>query len=908
MDLLDILTTYFNDDELNTLCFHLDIPHDDLPAQGRANKARELLLRVQREQRLPDLLARGREMRPQAQWPDAAVAARQRFIPPELIPYLEMVTRRSSRLPLGPLDPTGRESAHISLGQVFINLNAGVAGERIAGEDGQDQVQYSAALAHIHNRQRLILLGDPGSGKSTLLRFLAYCLAQAALTTTDAWLPKLSWTVTRHAKANDKGEAVAQHWQRDAPLPIFIELRDFAQSGFDPRSPLALWAYVQAQWQRDGFGDGLEALALLARHNQVIFLLDGVDEVPLAQRRDVWQAIRALGDGPFGGSRWVATCRVLSFAADEAPPGVPVQTLQFLEDVQIDQFIAAWYAALLAAGEINAASAQVMTAQLQDAARRPGLQPLAQNPMLLTIMALVQTFHGTLPDERAKLYQACVETMLLRWQRHKDESGGGALPDVLAQLQTSQENLERLLWEVAWTAHRSAAGQQEAANIPETTVLQIAKKHLGDYARAEAFLAYTERRAHLLMGRGGQQQRVYTFPHRTFQEYLAACFVAAQRDFTRGAPLLAAQGDAWREVLALAAGTLVFNQNNREKALDGVEKVLPTHMPAPDDEGGWFRVWLAAEMLLVVGKTAAAKDAVGRSLLPRLQKLLAALVASGRLTPPQRAAAGRALGWLGDPRPDVACAVPALVQIPAGPFLMGSSDADKLAYDREKPQHEVTLPAYAIGKYPVTVAQYARFVQAGGYEDAAYWTAAGWQQRQREGWTAPRYWEDRRWTCPNHPVVGVSWYEAVAYCRWLSAATGRSFRLPHEAMWEKAARGADGRIYPWGDEWDAAKLNAAETGINQTSAVGMFPDGRSPYDVYDMSGNVLEWCSGRAYPKYPFQERPYAEEVEQSGGTHSWRGGAFNNYGWDSRAAYRYFSLAHYRNFDLGFRVVEHLS
>ncbi len=136
-----------------------------------------------------------------------------------------------------------------------------------------------------------------------------------------------------------------------------------------------------------------------------------------------------------------------------------------------------------------------------------------------------------------------------------------------------------------------------------------------------------------------------------------------------------------------------------------------------------------------------------------------------------------------------------------------------MAYGDEEPQHEQPLPeAYAIGKYPVTVGQYGRFVEDGGYTEKwrNCWTNAGWRQREKEKWTAPRYWDDPQWTVPNHPVVGVSWYEAVAYCNWLKATTGRSFRLPDEAMWEKAARGTDGRIYPWGNKWDSDKVECGK--------------------------------------------------------------------------------------------------
>ena len=163
---------------------------------------------------------------------------------------------------------------------------------------------------------------------------------------------------------------------------------------------------------------------------------------------------------------------------------------------------------------------------------------------------------------------------------------------------------------------------------------------------------------------------------------------------------------------------------------------------------------------------------------------------------------------------------------------------------------------------------------------------------------------------PNHPVVGVSWYEAVAYCAWLTATNpGHFFRLPDEAMWEKAARGTDGRRWPWGDTWDATRLNADQT-IGRTSAVGIFPAGRSPYDIYDCAGNVLEWCSGPGIGEtpYPFWQRSYEEDLKLTPTYRALRGGSWDNLAQLTRAAYRYLNLPYDWNHYVGFRVAELLS
>ncbi len=924
--LRQLLTTHFNRDELKTLCHDLGVNFDELPEGSITGQARELIHLLRRQDKLAELLELVQKLRPKVGWPllDEIVADDELVVSESALrPYLELVLRRSSRLPLVPLDPQGRESAHLSLRQVFINLNGDFAYQIHHDETKaayKAHLFFNAILAHIHTNQQLILLGDPGSGKSTLLRYLAHILAQHWLEPGGDWLTNLAWPVgIKQFKAEDSeivygreshlekhfeaDELQEQHWVLTPPLPVYIELREFARSNFDPASPLALWQFAGQQLERDGLGTALPALQSLLEQGRIIFLLDGVDEVPVTERGRIWQAVASLEQGVCGSNRWVTTCRVLSFTAAEAPAGVPVKTLRVLTEAQIEQFISRWYGALAELGEMSQAQAQNMTASLQAAAQRPQLQPLAENPMLLTIMAIVQTFYGTLPDERAKLYQACVEALLLRWQRHKEPDAQSDLPAELEELDISQENLERLLWAIAWQAHNEHIDEDEVADISEADLMAIARQHLGSWAKAEQFLAYTERRAHLLVGKGGVKDRVYTFPHRTFQEYLAACYLTPGLKLRKLGPDLAAQGDTWREVLNLAAGVLVHNKNNREMVMLAIERILPRRTPAADDEAGWFRVWRAAEMALIVGQDNLADNEVTEELLPELQTQLAALLENGALTPVQRAEAGVALGWLGDPRPDVACEIPALVEIPAGPFLMGSDKkVEKQARDNEKPQHQLDLPAYTIGKYPVTVAQYGCFVEAGGYDKRDYWTKAGWAYRQKESWTEPRYWQDRRWTVPNHPVVGVSWYEAVAYCNWLKATTGRDFRLPDEAMWEKSARGADGRIYPWGNEWHPANLNARETGIGQTSAVGMFPNGRSLAGVFDLSGNVLEWLSSKHRP-YPFNATDGRENMEGETGR-VLRGGSWNNFADYARAADRNNGDPGYRNYSFGFRVV----
>ncbi len=188
------------------------------------------------------------------------------------------------------------------------------------------------------------------------------------------------------------------------------------------------------------------------------------------------------------------------------------------------------------------------------------------------------------------------------------------------------------------------------------------------------------------------------------------------------------------------------------------------------------------------------------------------------------------------------------IEIPAGPFIMGSDSDDP----EDAPAHEVDLPAFEIDKFEVTNADFAAFVQATGYETDAEKTAKkSWRDAFGEG-------------KENHPVVRVTWNDAVAYCAWLGK------RLPTEAEWEKAARGTESLRFPWGNEWDPAKANLKASGLRSTVVVGSFGAGTSPYSVEDMTGNVWEWTADwyQPYPGNTVGDAYYGEKcrVTRGGG------------------------------------------
>ena len=152
---------------------------------------------------------------------------------------------------------------------------------------------------------------------------------------------------------------------------------------------------------------------------------------------------------------------------------------------------------------------------------------------------------------------------------------------------------------------------------------------------------------------------------------------------------------------------------------------------------------------------------------------------------------------------------------------------------------------YWIARYPVTNAQFAKFIEAGGYDNEWWWTAEGWGYRQKGGWTEPRYWNSSKWNGADQPVVGVSWFEAAAFCLWLSDVTGEAIMLPTEAQWQYAAQGDDGRAYPWGNDWDGRRCNNSVDpySSDRTTPVTRYEGrGDSYFGVVDMAGNVWEWC------------------------------------------------------------------
>jgi formylglycine-generating enzyme required for sulfatase activity len=238
-----------------------------------------------------------------------------------------------------------------------------------------------------------------------------------------------------------------------------------------------------------------------------------------------------------------------------------------------------------------------------------------------------------------------------------------------------------------------------------------------------------------------------------------------------------------------------------------------------------------------------------------------------------------------------------MVHVPAGDFFMGSRDSDASADGDEKPMHSVYLDGFWIDKYEVTSEQFARFLNEEGNQEEE---GVSWVNVEDEGsnivYKSGQY--RPRSGYEDHPVTYVSWYGAQSYCQWAGK------RLPTEAEWEKAARGTDGKIWPWGNDWDEDKVNSREAGPGHTTGVGSYPDGVSPYNCMDMAGNAWEWVADRYQGDY-YQAAPdHNPRGPDQGVSRVVRGGSWALSQRLTRCAGRFEFIPWVRRDDLGFRCV----
>lgn len=802
----------------------------------------------------------------------------------------------------------------------------------------------------IADTSHLVLLGEPGSGKSTALRYLTLMLAAAGL--------EDSVDLTAHLAGWDRLDGTGKL------LPIFQPLLPFARrlaadvtmSG----SADELWAYIVDQLEPGGTHTGLAA-AVHAELSagRALLLLDGLDEVAGAEsRRKVVRAVDQFTT-QYPQCRIVVSCRVRAYEGEQNRawqlPGWPTATLAPWDTAQQQFFIAAWYDAAVTTGSLPASQRDSRVHALQRAvAVSPDLQRLADRPLLLTIMALVHLNDGRLPEDRVTLYSRCLDILLAQWEtRGKEGSAYGALMSYIGLPERDVQRLRPLLSQLASTAHQAGSADSPGSLGRDTLRLLTADylatlDHPNALQGAQLFLEYTDLRAGLLQSSAAGD--AYVFPHLTFQEYLAGLELVRGVDFVDRIMARRAD-DRWRVPILLGLGHTVsegllsapyqvLNRLLRARDRDVPRRQRDLLLAAEIGEDiGWDRLECGGDEFVAL------REELAREL---------ALVVEGMALPAsERVRAGVQLGRVGDPRSGVCTLPPSMTRIESGSFVIGSTsdelvqamDLFERTYDQpnkdsmrniysgifqlELNDQIVEVGTLEIGRYLLTNAQFKLFIDNDGYAfNQPWWDDAGraWlarddretdglqsnQRRQFKGW--PEYWEDERLGIarPNQPVVGVSWYEATAFCRWLSQhpfynPNRHIYVLPSEAEWEYAASSNRRRLYPWGvDEPDGERANFKRL-YDGTTTVGCFALGATPSGVLDMAGNVWEWTRSvyEPYPYYPDDGREAPEE--SAGKLFVLRGGGWFNLSFDLRAPYRGYFAPDIQDIDVGFRLARRL-
>ncbi|MDM8516203.1 SUMF1/EgtB/PvdO family nonheme iron enzyme [Desulfobacterales bacterium HSG16] len=862
--------------------------------------------------------------------------------------YLSRVFRDTGHLTLDGIDPTIASDASESgmkLGAVYTALltkqsrqdEFGKAGMITGAEDRGDKERISA-LEMLDTHQHLVLLGDPGSGKSTFVNFVAWCLAGEALGHKDANLKLLTAPLPVEKSDDDKKQEKNQPWSHGALLPIRIILRDFAAASFSNEkegADLDLWNFIGKDLKNGALENFIPVLRQELCKKGALLLLDGLDEVSDADRQRV--QIKLMVEefiNVFQKCKVLVTSRTYAYQEQDWRIPIMIETeLSPFSPGQIERFIDSWYdnvAVLRGMDKDNACGRAQLLKQAVEKNRR--LSELARRPLLLTLMASLHAWRGgNLPEKREKLYADTLDLLLEWWEGRKvRRNGAGAElakePSLSEWLRTDRDQVRELLSSLAYEAHSRQKDLKGTADIAESDLIDGLLSLSDDPdIKLRQLVKYLSQRAGLLVPRG---VGVYTFPHRTFQEYLSACYLTDNEYPDLISELARKDPNRWREV-ALLAGA---------KAAGGTATSIwllaeaLCHLDDPEsEEADIADTWgaLIAGQAIVESAGLRKLNKPNQKKLDRIKKWLVYILSGDDLPAVERVLAGNIVARLGDPRfdPDN-WYLPkgedfGFVEIPARPFKMGTErkDIPKLIesfgdypliedypnalknfqdigkspvyrYEFETPRHEVVLPEYYIARYPVTKAQFRAFIKDSGYEMDGDWEKYG---------------------LDNHPVVMVNLYDADAYCRWLSEKLkeyGWTVRLPTEAEWEKAVIGGTNTIFPWGDKPEPEKMNFDQTGIGDTSSVGCFSEGASSSGVLDSIGNVLEWTMSlwgedlwTPEFRYPYKTNDGSEDTS-SGSIRVMRGGSWDFSSGDCRTAFRFRCRPGYRLPYQGFRVV----
>jgi len=833
--------------------------------------------------------------------------------------YLNSLQNWCNALPLSALGDGSQKKRTLAQVYTALDTKTQIKADDQPHDDPEVKLQPLPAMQAAIDSSRMVLLGAPGSGKSSFVMHLAAMVAQ-------------------------KDPALPSSWHR--LLPLFVRLRDIApalnqlkianEETLTDKEQKALRDVLFNRWQeelRERYAPLLaDDLGKLFNKGGIMLVFDGLDEVPEATRQRAVHAVTAAIDEHKNCTHVFVTCRVRSYTDKIRLKQFTHHTLADFDQDKIKLFVEAWYAAQ---DQLQEKEKRQRVQDLQQAALGNDLSDMAKNPMLLTTMAIIHQKNTQLPKGRVRVYNEAVTTLLQRWQTGKGLPVSAALKDVI----DDDGQLRRIVERIAYEAHLLQEGSAEqdkkrSADISRGSLLDLLDDsvYLGDLALVGEFLDYIDMRAGLLVGYGGahrEKPAYYGFPHRTFQEYLAGCYLVSLPDVDGTYLKKMKAGDYW-----YLAGQLGIEEWVHVRRADVQARKLAYALcpfSPPKTAVHWRALLLSGHAALALGKPKIEQDEAqdgGAVYWKRLWERIASALHSP-LPLLERVEASNLLLKMGDKRvgvgltgklPDIA-----LCYVARGPFMMGSGDADRDAQDHEKPLHELDIPYdFWIGQYPVTVAQWRAFCESGH------------KMRNKSSLADP----------DNHPVRRVSWDEAIVFCEWLTAQfehllpDGYIVTLPSEAEWEKAARGGlriserahvtrltsgevstvptglatikntmPERKRPWGDAISADDANGKASELNTTCAAGIFAGNESPYGAIDMVGNVWEWTRsiwGSSYSDpipYPYQISKAREDVELRRAIRVLRGGSLASNNSRLRCAARaqgYQSRGYSRN---GFRV-----
>lgn len=745
------------------------------------------------------------------------------------------------------------------------------------------------ATEAVQLHQRLVLLGDPGSGQSTFLRHLAWALAQRSLDELSNATMLFGWDDTARLLPILLPLRKLAGWiaaEGPEPAIVMAALRDEMTLGYNAHHPDELLDHALAR-------------------GAALLLFDGLDEVPLegasgvANRLTTLQAVRAFAE-LHNAARVVLTCRTRAF--DEtlhARLGWPVETIAPFTLGQIRHFISNWYAELASQGQLSAEQSSRLSHTLVDTlVTSPRLRAMAQTPLLLTMMAIVLYNKGELPRDRPKLYESLLELLLGQWDKVRQ---GQSLAEEIGVPDLRGFDLLPILDSLAYQAHANIVSADGRGRLARKELRYALTEFFaqvlptGAWAAAGRYLDYIDQRSGLLMP---DDNDTYVFAHLVLQEYCAGRYIALGPD-AAALVLKHRVDDRWREPIFLGLG--VAQQFN--PAL--IDRILSDLMDAK--EGGRAKVAPQRQRdLILAAEIGEDRDwnylRALRVNVDRLQRelrrgLVVLLEDPAQPLPVgERIQAGDELGRLGDPR------IPVPIDSwraeltrrneqfggPVGYWCYVRRAIYHIGgWERDEQAEDITLSAFWVARFPIAVAQYAPFVEMGYGPDAKrWWTTEGWKWKEELQLRQPRLWNERSYAEPNQPVIGVTWYEATAFCAWLTEHLGDVLpigyvvRLPTETEWEVAAAyDADLRRqhYPWGNEeptTEKAIYDAQDLG--RPAPIGCCPAGAAACGALDMAGNVWEMAAS-SFQEYPSRSDICAKDFPMNDKGVSGRGGSYWN-------------------------------